>query len=128
MVRLGRMMQFSGEISHRLNRARVLANYSAGIVARQQLCDADFILVTASRYHGFPAGYPCPVCESEELRQVYWVYGDALGKGSATARSVEEIERFAVEGKVFRMHTVEVCPDCRWNHLLKEVTVSWQAD
>ncbi len=117
-------MQRSGEISHRLTRARTLGQWRAGAIARRDLCDADFILVTASRFHGNPAGYPCPVCEGKDLRIVYWVYGDELGKASSTARSMEEIEAFVAEGKTFRVHTVEVCPSCRWNHLLSEVTVT----
>lgn len=114
----------SSAVSHRLERARALAQYRGGQVRKEMLCDAPFVLIAASEFHGQAADYPCPICEGENVRVVYWIYGDELGKISSSARSVEEIDALASKGLSFTVHTVEVCPDCRWNHLLSEAIVA----
>lgn len=123
-------MEFSNRISHRFTRARVLNEYRDGKRRASSLCDADFILITAANYHGYPAEYPCPICESTELRTVYWIYGEELAKASRSAansaRNLEEIARFARAGLSFNVHTVEVCPQCKWNYLLEEALVEGQ--
>ncbi|MEJ5997860.1 DUF5318 family protein [Corynebacterium sp. H130] len=116
------MVVFSSVVSHRFARARVLRRWQAGLTRKEELCDADFLLVTAGNFHGEAAPYPCPICESGKLRHVLWIYGEHLGKMSGTARDLAEIERIAETNKPFTVHTVEVCPDCRWNHLLQVAT------
>lgn len=56
------------------------------------------------------------------MQEVKWVYGEKLGRRTGTARSQEEIERMVEEVGPITVHFVEVCPACKWNHLLKEVT------
>ncbi|RSZ61435.1 hypothetical protein EAH68_13275 [Corynebacterium hylobatis] len=112
------------EISHRFARQDLLRRWRAGEASRDEVCDADFLLVTAATYHGEPAGYPCPVCGSEDLRIVQWIHGEQLGRMSGTARSDEEIAAIVATGREVTVHTVEVCPTCRWNHLLKAVTAT----
>ncbi len=102
----------------------LLSRWRRGAVTRDEICDADFLLVTAARYHGVPAGMPCPICESDDLRVVQWIHGEQLGRMSGTARSTEEIEQIAETGREMTVHTVEVCPACKWNHLLKAVTAA----
>ena len=116
--RLVRVVTYSGEVSHQLARRRLLADWRAGRVSRDTVCDGDFRLLAASRFHGEPVERPCPICDGVDLRVVLWIFGDSLGKMSSSARNVEEIERFADAGREFTVHTVEVCPDCHWNHLL----------
>ncbi len=91
-------------------------------MSRDAICDADFLLVTAGRYHGQPSDHPCPVCGGTDLRTVLWVYGEDIGRASGSARSEEEIAKLVSGHRECTVHTVEVCPDCRWNHLLKAVT------
>lgn len=122
------MITYSHEVSHRWARAMILRQMDTGHVRSADICDADFLLVTAATYHGDPAGHPCPVCHGENLRIVRWIYGDMLGPRSGTARSESEIDSIVAElagqgvpkgkdGEV-TVHVVEVCPACRWNHLL----------
>ncbi|QMV84153.1 DUF5318 family protein [Corynebacterium hindlerae] len=118
------MVVFSAVVSHQLPRKRVLRQWRAGLKRKEELCDADFLLVTAAKFHGQPAQTPCPVCESENLRVVLWIFGEHLGKMAGTARDLSEIERIALTHKPFTVHTVEVCPDCRWNHLLQTATAA----
>ncbi|ALC07027.1 hypothetical protein CDES_13485 [Corynebacterium deserti GIMN1.010] len=118
------VVQYRNEISHQLARRRTLRQFHAGLVRKETICDAEFILVTASKYHGEQAAYPCPVCGSDELRVVLWVYGDEIGKAAGSARSEEEIEQLVKDGHQATVHTVEVCSHCKWNHLLKAQTAT----
>lgn len=122
------MINYRNEISHRWARAMVLRQLESGHVRASELCDADFLLVTAATYHGRETTRPCPVCGKDSVREVRWIYGDTLGPRSGTARSEEEIGSIVEElagqrvprgkdGEV-AVHVVEVCPTCRWNHLL----------
>ncbi|MFW8623682.1 DUF5318 family protein [Corynebacterium glutamicum] len=118
------VVQYQNEISHQLARRQTLRQFRAGLVQKDTICDAEFILVTASKYHGHLADYPCPICGSEDLRVVLWVYGDEIGRAAGSARSEEEIEQLVKNGRQATVHTVEVCPTCKWNHLLKAETAT----
>lgn len=115
------MAVYRNEVSHLWERQALLKRWRVGAASKEEVCDADFLLVTAARYHGEPAGRLCPICESDDLRVVQWVHGEQLGRVSGTARSDEEIDRIVSTGKEATVHTVEVCLHCRWNHLLKAV-------
>lgn len=112
-------MQYSDVISMKMQRAHALQQYRAGLRSRAQLCDASFLLRTAARYHGRPAqAGACPICQGDELKDLTWVYGEEIGRHAGSARSQEEIAQWADSGKCFTVHTVEVCPECGWNHIL----------
>lgn len=115
---------YRNEVSHEWERRDLLRRWRAGAVTRAEICDADFLLVTAASHHGRPADRPCPVCGAEDLRVVRWIHGEQLGRMSGTARSDEEIDRIVATGKEATVHTVEVCPRCRWNHLLTAETAT----
>ncbi|MCZ9310331.1 DUF5318 family protein [Corynebacterium uberis] len=118
------MIVYSQEVSHELRRRDLLRRYRAGQVSREEVCDAEFILVAASDFHGSPAPRPCPVCGSQRLRWMRWIHGDALGKRSGSARTEEEIATIVATRGPLTVHRVEVCPDCRWNFLLSSATAS----
>lgn len=122
------MITYRNVVSHRWSRAMMLRQLEAGHLRRDEICDADFLLITAAAYHGQRQDRNCPVCGAEELYEVRWIYGDTLGNRSGTARKEEEIARIVAEmqtqhvpagkdGQVM-VHLVEVCRRCRWNHLL----------
>ncbi|MBP3088224.1 hypothetical protein EML15_03555 [Corynebacterium sp. sy017] len=117
-------VQFCNVISHKLQRLQVLQAWRGGHIRREEICDADFILVTAAQHHGFSAPYQCPICANNQLLFVYWVYGDELGRISSSARTLKEIQEYVEKGKSFSIHTVEVCPVCRWNHVLEEAVAT----
>lgn len=110
-------------VSHGLSRMRLIRDYKAGLVSSESVQDADFLLVTAATFHGYPREGRCPICDDDTLRTVYWVYGDELKNHAGTARSLEEIDAFAAEGLTFDLHEVEVCTSCKWNYLLRTSTV-----
>ncbi len=107
-------------VSHEWQRAQHLRQWRAGQLQRAELCDADFLLRAAAEHHGVDMKRPCPICGGR-MRQTLWIYGDALGRRAGSARHAEEITRIAAElaGQEFTVHRVEVCPECRWNHLLE---------
>ncbi|GAB3078574.1 DUF5318 family protein [Corynebacterium aquatimens] len=107
------------EISHEWLRRTTLRDYHAGRIPREQLCDADFLLKAAAKYHGVESPRRCPICESD-MHDVLWVHSDNLGRKSNTARSAEEIALLIDEVGPITVHRVEVCRSCGWNHLLVE--------
>lgn len=106
-------------LSYEWQRRNTLREFAAGKRSKQELCDAEFILVAASEFHGTPSARSCPICASTRMRNVLWVYGEDLQRASGSARTEEEIRRFLAEGKEVTVHEVEVCPDCKWNHILR---------
>lgn len=108
-------------VSHEWERAQHVRELRDGLARREELCDADFLLRAAARHHGVDSQRQCPVCE-ETLRLTRWVYGEQLGRRAGSARSTAEISEFLDEVPEFTVHLVEVCPHCRWNHLLTTAT------
>ncbi|WP_394281278.1 DUF5318 family protein [Corynebacterium sp.] len=113
------MIKFSQQISHEWERRNLLRHVHAGRVPRDNVCDADFLLITAAQFHGRSSSRACPICEGE-MRNVKWIYSEKLGRRSGTARNDEEIAEITAEIGELTVHTVEVCPTCHWNHLLVE--------
>ncbi|OYN84088.1 DUF5318 family protein [Parenemella sanctibonifatiensis] len=79
--------------------------------------DADPMLIRSALHHGIPAEIPCPVCDSEELAILHYVFGDQLGQYSGRIKSLEELEEMQSEFGEFKVCVVEVCPECGWNHM-----------
>jgi len=106
-------------VDHRLLRWRTLRALAAGVLTREDVCDAGRELERAARSFGIPRGVPCPVCDGNELTEVAFAFGKGLPSegqvvgGQLTERSLETI----AELRVFR---VEVCPACRWNCVIEE--------
>jgi hypothetical protein len=86
-------------------------------------CDADPGLLRAAKHHGEPAGRDCPVCRRADLVEVTWVFGAQLGPLSGSARATAQLAALAHEVGRFRVHVVEVCRACAWNHLVVSFTL-----
>lgn len=103
---------------HRLQRRALLGQVASGARSRDEVCDAHPDLVRAGLHIGDEAREPCPICETENLRQVSYVFE---GKGRSTGgRAVprESLTRQAERYGDLTVYTVEVCLHCRWHHLL----------
>ncbi|MDO5033157.1 DUF5318 family protein [Corynebacterium sp.] len=122
MTSSGPQPRYGGVVSHEWERAHHIRQFRQGVLSREEICDADFLLRAAAEHHGTKMARRCPVC-GESLRLTRWVYGESLGRRAGSARSEEEIAAFAAEGLVFTVHEVEVCRACHWNHLLSTATV-----
>ncbi len=84
---------------------------------QRDACDADPMLVRSALHHGEPASEPCPVCASDHLTTLNYTFGDQLGQYSGRIKSTAELAEMETEVGEFRVVVVEVCPDCRWNHM-----------
>ena len=101
-----------------LARRAVLRDYRRGTLTKLDVCDAHPELIRAARHIGEEAGLDCPICGGGHVRHVRYVYGEALkhANGRAIASPVE-LERLGSAVDEFACYVVEVCVDCRWNHL-----------
>ena len=82
------------------------------------MCDAHPELLRAGRHVGEPASHDCPVCGADSLRLVSYVYGDALRQHNGRCITSDgELSRLDATHDEFSRYVVEVCVECRWNHL-----------
>jgi hypothetical protein len=107
-------------VDYSLARRAVLRDLRAGRLDRLDVCDAHPELVRAGRHIGEPASGDCPVCGRTNLRLVSYVYGDALRNANGRCISTPtELEKLEAAHEEFSRYVVEVCLDCRWNHLAR---------
>jgi Family of unknown function (DUF5318) len=101
-----------------LARRAVLRDLQRGAVTRLDVCDAHPELLRAGRNLGEAAPHECPVCGEGNVRFVSYVYGDKLGAANGRCISMPgELEKLGAAHDEFARYVVEVCLDCRWNHL-----------
>lgn len=114
-------------VDHAFARRARLAELRSGRVDRDELCDADAYLVRAARFAGEPAGRPCPVCGGAALRTVHWVFGRDLGRVAGSAQDARGLAYLEARVREFTTHLVEVCEQCRWNHLVRSYVMGTEA-
>lgn len=85
---------------------------------REDLCDADPMLLRTAKYHGEATRRPCPVCRKADLTHVTYTFGAEMGELSGRVRATRELQTLATEYGAFRVYVVEVCQRCSWNHLV----------
>lgn len=115
-------MRFEGEVDHSLLKSNVLNEWRSGKVSRKSLCDADSRLVAAAQFHGVKSQARCPICDKDNLRLVFWVFGQNLGRRSGTACSERELSAIVEQFGSCTVKEVEVCPDCKWSFLTRTLT------
>jgi hypothetical protein len=106
-------------IDYALQRRARLTEVASGRASATEVCDAHPYLLLAARHYGEKAVHPCPVCRHQSLRNVHYIYGDALGKAAGQAKTVGELRRLSDQYPEFAVYVVEVCSDCSWNHLVR---------
>ncbi|MCP9274953.1 DUF5318 family protein [Mycolicibacterium arenosum] len=106
-------------VDYALRRRSLLAEVYSGRTGVSEVCDANPYLLRAAKFHGRQSSVTCPICRKEQLTLVSWVFGDNLGAASGSARSTEELVMLAARFDDFKVHVVEVCRTCSWNHLVK---------
>lgn len=96
----------------------MLADVRAGRVPQADVCDAQAELLRVARHHGDSSVSVCPLCDGADLREVSFAFGRRLGRRHGGVVAAAEISaHVALDGVT--CYTVEVCLDCRWNHLLR---------
>lgn len=106
-----------GAIDYRLARRHVLAEFKRGRLSRLDLCDAHPELVRAAVHLGEVAEEQCPICDERPLVHVSYVFGRGMPSFGRCISTKAELQRFSRAAGEFTCYVVEVCPDCRWNHL-----------
>jgi len=111
-------------VDHALERRAALVRLHAGTaVLSSEVCDADPYLLRAARFHGEPAGAPCPACKDAGLVIVTYVYGAELGVYSGRVRAKADLATMAREFGAISVYEVEVCGRCHWNFLLRTYVI-----
>jgi hypothetical protein len=110
-------------VDYSLARRSVLLAYRSGQVSRLELCDAHPDLMRAARSMGEAIDGACPICDSSGLVLVSYVFSDELPKRENGAVWPRTDLAPLLKFREVRLYTVEVCPDCAWNHLRSQVTV-----
>lgn len=108
-----------GEIDFRLARNAVLAEYRRGRLGPNEICDAHPDLVRAARNIGERSHEDCPICQKAELVHVRYAFGPGLPPSGRTVSGDQELRRLARRARDVACYVVEVCPACRWNHLVR---------
>jgi Family of unknown function (DUF5318) len=104
-----------------LARRAVLRDFRRGSLTRLDVCDAHPELMRAAQCIGIDMHDECPVCGAENLRLVTYVYGDKLKQANGRAISTaDELAKLGQSCDEFACYDVEVCVDCRWNHLRRQ--------
>ncbi len=110
-------------VDYSLARRAVLLAYRSGQVSKLELCDAHPDLVRAAKSVGEPIEASCPVCDSPDLALVSYVFSDELPKRENGMVWPREDLAPLLKFREVRLYTVEICPDCSWNHLRSQVTL-----
>lgn len=108
-----------GSINYRLARERTIAAYVSGEATRSEVCDAQSELMRNARECSKPTSDMCPICRDHELVHVNYIFGPRLPAAGRCMVTEADIERIRRRKGDFTSYIVEVCPSCRWNHLLR---------
>jgi hypothetical protein len=104
-----------------LARRAVLRDFRSGALTRLDVCDAHPELMRAAQNIGVEVHDQCPVCGECNLRLVTYVYGEKLKQANGRAISdTSELLKLGASCDEFACYDVEVCLDCRWNHLRRQ--------
>ena len=106
-----------GQVEYLLARNSVIREFRKGRLSRLDVCDAHPELLRAATNLGRPLGEGCPICEAADLVEVTFVFGAKLPAGGRCVASQAELTRFWRRKEPVVCYVVEVCCDCRWNHL-----------
>lgn len=108
-----------GWIDYRLARERAVRAYVTGEAMRSEVCDAQTELMRNAQACGTPMDQECPICHDSDVVQVTYVFGPRLPAGGRCLVTEADRQRIKRSEGEFIIYEVEVCPKCRWNHLLR---------
>lgn len=114
----------TGLVDFRLARQSLLNQFRKGRLSRLDICDAQSELLRAATNVGEATSEVCPVCEDTNLVLVSYVFGPTLPPSGQCVTSKAELRRLAHRGKELACYVVEVCTECRWNHLIRQFPVT----
>lgn len=107
-----------GQIDYRLARQHAVSEFKRGRLSRLDVCDAQPELLRNAVNLGEPISQPCPICDDPQLVLVTYVFGARLPANGRCISTKGELARLA-RGREVAAYVVEVCRECRWNHLAR---------
>lgn len=109
-----------GRIDYRMQRRALLREVASGSRSLDEACDAHPDLVRAGRHIGTAVRDRCPICATDGLRHVSYVF-EGKGRRTSGGRAVprESLTRQAERHGDLTVYTVEVCVGCQWHHLIE---------
>ena len=108
-----------GRVEYKLARNAVLRDFQKGRLSRLDICDAHPELVRAAKNVGMRLDESCPVCEDAPLVHVTYVFGPRLPPNGRCPSSAAELDKLCRRPGEVACYVVEVCAECRWNHLIR---------
>jgi hypothetical protein len=87
-------------------------------LSREDVCDADPMLIRSALHHGELSAVRCPIGNCGRLVNLSYTFGEQLGQYSGRIKSPAELEEMENEFGEFRVCVVEVCTECGWNHMI----------
>jgi len=108
-----------GRVEYRLARNAVVREFRKGRLGRLDVCDAHPELVRAARNVGTPGSEECPICGDALMVYVTYVFGPRLPPFGRCPATPAELARLCRRADEVACYVVEVCPECRWNHLVR---------
>jgi hypothetical protein len=108
-----------GQIDYRLARNSIIKEFRRGRLSKLDVCDAHPELLRAATHVGAPTGETCPICEDAPLVHVSYAFGPRLPASGHCFTDAAELARLSRRAGQVACYVVEVCADCRWNHLTR---------
>jgi hypothetical protein len=118
LVRPGADIQL-GQIEYRLAREGVVREFRRGRLSRLDVCDAQPELLRIARHHGSETPADCPICSQVRIVHVQFAFGPRLPASGRAITGPTELAKLAAARTQVVCYTVEVCPSCGWNHLVR---------
>ena len=109
----------SGQIDYRLSRRHTVAEFRRGRLSRDDVCDAQAELLRAARNVGRVVDEDCPICEESPLVLISFAFGPRLPAHGRCIDGARELARLSRRRDESTCYVVEVCTECRWNHLVR---------
>jgi hypothetical protein len=109
----------AGTVDYRLARRFLISEYRKGRLARHQVCDAHPELVRAAGQVGVATETVCPICETEPLVHVTYVFGPRLPAFGRCITEQGELAKLNKRAEPLTAYVVEVCRGCSWHHLTR---------
>lgn len=103
-----------------LVRHALLSRLEAGIIRREEICDAHPELLRAAKNLGRMTGDQCPVCEEQDLVEVTYVFGARLPAGGTCPTTRAELLKLERREEPVQCYAVEVCTNCNFHHLARK--------
>jgi hypothetical protein len=114
----------AGVVDHRLSRRSLINEFKRGRLSKDYVCDAHPELIRAARNLGEPTTTLCPICEEVNVVLLTYVFGHGLPKHGRCITERSEVQKLQRTEHDYAAYVVEVCPSCRWHHLLRVLPIA----